>query len=197
MPFRHHSPDLASFRLGDLENVKNNASQAGQVIDTRLLSSLLFLFLSLLLICHYSLSQDAVCSFMKVPFRSPILLTRHWYQMFSTLNPVPTFPNYRGPLSVGTAEYEIPISEIPSSSKPPDANISSIKFRTFYPAQPTKRQDNSATWLPEPQKEWLEAYCAFLSAPPNISKFFSYVCKSQPIDLLTCLTLFLATSLFP
>jgi hypothetical protein len=29
MPFRHHSPDLAFFRLGDLEKVKIDASQAG------------------------------------------------------------------------------------------------------------------------------------------------------------------------
>jgi hypothetical protein len=177
-----------------------NAPPAGQVLTQScsvFFSFLFSLFQSLLLICHSSLPQDAFCSSMKVPVRSSNLLTRHWYQMFSTLNPVPTFPNYHGPLSVGTAEYEIPISEIPSSSNPPDANISSIKFRTFYPAQPTKRQDNSATWLPEPQKEWLEAYCAFLSAPPNISKFFSYVCLAQPLtSLSTCLTLSIDMSLF-
>lgn len=98
--------------------------------------------------------------------------------MFSSLNPVPAFPPYRGPLNVGTAEYEIHVSELPSSSKVPDPDISTIKFRIFYPAgaDTAHPKDCPVPWLPEPQREWLDAYCDFLNAPPKISKLFSYVC---------------------
>ncbi|ERF70009.1 hypothetical protein EPUS_03561 [Endocarpon pusillum Z07020] len=95
--------------------------------------------------------------------------------MFSSLNPVPSFPRYRGPLSVGTSEYEILISDISSTSKVPDPTISTIKFRTFYPTQSTEDEDFSARWLPEPQKEWVQAYCDFLNAPPKIASFFSHI----------------------
>ena len=100
-------------------------------------------------------------------------LTRHFLTMFSDLNPIPTFPKYRGPFKVGTAEYEIPTSEIPSSSRVPDPDISTIKFRTFYPASPSEKKNWSASWLPEPQREWLDAHFSFLNAPPHISKCIS------------------------
>lgn len=93
--------------------------------------------------------------------------------MFSNLNPIPAFPNYRGPLNVGTAEYEIPTSVIPSSSHLPDPETATIKFRIFYPAPSSPKKNWSVTWLPEPQREWLDAYLSFLQAPPNVAKYMS------------------------
>lgn len=86
---------------------------------------------------------------------------------------VPSFPPYKGPFSVGTAEYEIPVSELASSTAVPDADITTIKFRIFYPATSEKATQPKASWLPEPQNEWFNAYCTFLSAPPKLAKILS------------------------
>jgi hypothetical protein len=154
------------------ERVRNPLTQVHRVFISLLVSPCPLWFLSshlqldfLSVLNEHSLRQS----------RHSQLLTRPSYRMFSNLNPIPTFPTYRGPLNVGTAEYEIPIAELPSSSKIPDPNIPTIKFRTFYPAPSSKKNNWSATWLPEPQREWLDAYLAFLRAPPNISKLFSCV----------------------
>lgn len=84
--------------------------------------------------------------------------------MFSFLNPFPHLPEYAGPHKVGTTEFEIPISEIPSSSAIPDQKITTVKFRLFYPTTADARSSKPVYWLPEPQKQWNTAYASFMGA---------------------------------
>lgn len=84
--------------------------------------------------------------------------------MLSYFNPLPHLPQYPGPQRVGTAEFEIPISEIPSSSISPDPRISTIKFRLFYPTTKDAQATQPVYWLPEPQKQWNDAYASFMGA---------------------------------
>lgn len=91
------------------------------------------------------------------------------FSLLSRLNPVPSFPAYTGPYNVGTQEIEIPISDLSTVSPPPDANITTVSFRIFYPCEPTK--SNSVYWLPSPQAEYFRAYFRFLSAGPRLAYF--------------------------
>lgn len=93
--------------------------------------------------------------------------------LLSRLSPIPAFPAYTGPYHVGTQEVEIPISDLPTSSPPPDANITTVSFRIFYPCQPSKPKP--AYWLPSPQGEYFRAYARFLSAGPRLASFLSYL----------------------
>lgn len=103
--------------------------------------------------------------------------------MISSLNPIPTLPNPLGPHKVGTVEWEVPVSEIPSSSPLPDAQISTIKFRIFYPTASTAKSKSSASWLPTPQREWNRAYASFLGAGPRLSSLISSM--PSPINFAT------------
>lgn len=96
--------------------------------------------------------------------------------LLSRLNPVPSFPSYTGPYSVGTQEVEIPVSDLPSTSPPPDANITTLSFRIFYPCKPTKPKP--VYWLPSPQGEYFRAYARFMSAGPRLASFLSWVAQS-------------------
>ncbi|KAL2435156.1 hypothetical protein ABEF95_014083 [Exophiala dermatitidis] len=93
--------------------------------------------------------------------------------MISSLNPVPTLPEPLGPYKVGTTEWEIPTSEISSLSLSPDPQISTIKFRTFYPTTSEVCSKGFVPWLPNPQRAWSEAYASFLGASPRLSFFFA------------------------
>ncbi|EHY60383.1 hypothetical protein HRR83_000143 [Exophiala dermatitidis] len=93
--------------------------------------------------------------------------------MISSLNPVPTLPEPLGPHKVGTTEWEIPISEISSPSLSPDPQISTIKFRIFYPTTSEVSSKGFVPWLPNPQRAWSEAYASFLGASPRLSFFFA------------------------
>lgn len=93
--------------------------------------------------------------------------------MFSSLNPLPSFPAYTGPYKVGSSEIEIPISEIPSKSPVPDAKITSIKFRVFYPTNSDATSKKSISWLPEPHKDSMAALISFTGASPRIQKLLS------------------------
>lgn len=95
--------------------------------------------------------------------------------MFSYLSPIPTLPEFPGPLAVGSTEYEIPVAEIPSPSPVPEPTISTIKFRVFYPTSSSPSAKQTIPWLPQPQQQWLEAYAIFLGASPSLAKLFSYV----------------------
>ena len=81
----------------------------------------------------------------------------------SFLNPTPSIPKFRGPYKVGSTEYEIPISEIDQTSKPPSSKITTIKFRLFYPTD-AKPSRETITWVPPPQKQWIDAFSNFLGA---------------------------------
>ena len=92
---------------------------------------------------------------------------------FSLLNPIPAFAAHTGPYNVGTQEVEIPISDLPLSSPPPDASITTLSFRIFYPCQPDTTKPKPVYWLPKPQGEYLRAYSRFLSAGPRLAAFLS------------------------
>jgi len=91
--------------------------------------------------------------------------------MISYLNPIPSLPDPFGSHKVGTSEWEIPVSEI-ASSTPPDPTISTIKFRLYYPTLPSETS-GSIQWLPPPQKQWIEAYSSFMGAGPRLASFIS------------------------
>ena len=86
-----------------------------------------------------------------------------------SLNPLPSLPRYAGPYNVGSTEYEIPISEIGSRASCPDPQMTTIKFRLFYPTDATSAREN-ITWIPRPQKQWIEAFSSFLGASPGWSR---------------------------
>jgi platelet-activating factor acetylhydrolase len=92
--------------------------------------------------------------------------------MFSYLNPVRSLPENPGPLAVGSTEYEIPVTEIPSLSPVPDSSISTIKFRVFYPTS-SAASSPAINWLPHPQQQWVEAYAKFLGASASLAKLIS------------------------
>lgn len=76
---------------------------------------------------------------------------------------LPYLPDYSGPHKVGATEVEIPSSEISASGS---STIETIKFRIFYPTnpKPSSRPNSNLYWLPDPQKEWTEAYASFMGA---------------------------------
>lgn len=84
--------------------------------------------------------------------------------MFSYLNPLPSLPQYAGPHKVAVTDYEIPVSEISLDDSGPDSQISTIKFRVYYPTGSDQVAKESVYWLPDPQKQWNAAYASFLGA---------------------------------
>jgi platelet-activating factor acetylhydrolase len=91
--------------------------------------------------------------------------------MFS-LSPVSYLPSYAGPYKVGSTEYEIPVSEIDPEVSMPDAPISTIKFRLFYPTN-ASASSQPITWVPSPQKPWIQAFSTFLGASLGWSSFIN------------------------
>ena len=89
--------------------------------------------------------------------------------LFSHLNPVPTFPPYSGPYSVGTTDVEIEASQLPLRSPTPDPSVSTVNFRIFYPCEPSAKRANPVYWLPQPQQEYLSAYFGFLGVSQRLS----------------------------
>ncbi len=85
----------------------------------------------------------------------------------SRLNPIPRLPEYTGPYKVGTVDVEIPIADLKSTAPAPAdaAEIETIQFRIFYPAQPDS-EGKRITWLPAPQRDHLSAYIKFLGVGP-------------------------------
>lgn len=78
---------------------------------------------------------------------------------------LPYLPEYSGPHKVGATEVEVPCSEVPSESEL-SSPIETVKFRIFYPTdkKSTTKPASTLYWLPEPQKEWTEAYASFMGA---------------------------------
>lgn len=93
--------------------------------------------------------------------------------MFSYLNPLPHLPAYPGPCKVGTREIEIPISEIQSTTTVPNSQITTIKFRLFYPTTTDAKSTQHAYWLPEPQKQWNDAYADFMGGSSGLTNLLT------------------------
>ncbi|KAJ9616291.1 hypothetical protein H2200_000009 [Cladophialophora chaetospira] len=106
--------------------------------------------------------------------------------MISLLSPIPALPKPFGPHKVGTSEWEIPVSEIPSPSPIPDEELTTIKFRLFYPTTPNAKSKNSVSWLPSPQREWNQAYASFLGASSRVSSFISLLPSLLNMTNLPC-----------
>ncbi|KAI2470823.1 phospholipase A2 [Annulohypoxylon bovei var. microspora] len=99
-----------------------------------------------------------------------------WSSLLSRLNPIPSFEEYTGPYKVGTADVEIPVSELDSPAPAPDnaAEIETIQFRIFYPAHPDA-QGKRITWLPAPQRDHLSAYIQFLGVGQLVAQAVSFL----------------------
>ncbi|KIW70129.1 hypothetical protein PV04_02430 [Phialophora macrospora] len=106
--------------------------------------------------------------------------------MIPQLSPIPALPKPFGPHKVGTTEWEIPISEIPSPSPVPEEKITTIKFRLFYPTTPKAKSKSSVTWLPSPQREWNQAYASFLGASPRVSSLVSLIPSLLNMTTMPC-----------
>jgi len=95
--------------------------------------------------------------------------------LLSNLNPLPNFPAYTGPYTVGSVDVEIPVSELGPALKPSasDPQINTIAFRIFYPCAPggSKRP---VRWIQSPQREIVNAYGRFLGAGSAMSSAMSY-----------------------
>lgn len=90
------------------------------------------------------------------------------------VNPIPSLPDYTGPYKVGTADVEIPVSDLhaPSTAPPNAAGILTVQFRIFYPAQPDST-GKKISWLPAPQRSHISAYTKFLGIGAFTSELLS------------------------
>lgn len=92
------------------------------------------------------------------------------------VNPVPSLPDYTGPYKVGTVDVEIAVADLQAPSDAPAhaADIHTILFRIFYPAQPESK-GKRITWLPAPQRSHVSAYTKFLGFGSVASEILSCV----------------------
>ena len=88
----------------------------------------------------------------------------------SFLSPVPSFPNYTGPYSVGTLDVEIPTTELPSPAPAPVPTITTISFRVFYPCEVPAKEPKPVFWISDPQPQVLAALLRFLGASPGLAE---------------------------
>ena len=88
--------------------------------------------------------------------------------------PMPSLQTPPGPFRVGTSVYEIPTTDIPSTSPVPDPDITTFRFRLYYPTTFDAKSTTPVPWLPQPQNEWTRAYLEFSGA----SGFLSHVVSS-------------------
>lgn len=86
-----------------------------------------------------------------------------------SLSPIPSFPAFTGPYSVGTTDVEIPVSELDSSSSTADESIHTIQFRVFYPCEGDAKVPNGINWIPKPQRGYVSAYTRFLGAGTTLA----------------------------
>ena len=88
-----------------------------------------------------------------------------------------TFPAYNGKYDVGTVDVEIPISDLPAASEAPEGAVSTVAFRIFYPCQaPGKGETHRPVrWVPQPQRETINAFAKFLGAGSKLASLISFV----------------------
>ena len=185
--------------LPSLRNLEGNGSKRHPILgyNTSFHCTYVCLFLS-----NTTLDIDRVHKPYKILYLKTALLLQRRVQgrvllhmrtetpFLSRLSPVPSFPAYTGPYSVGTQDVEIPTSELHSPALAPHSQISTISFRLFYPCEPEQRKSNPVFWLPEPQGEYLRAYYRFLSAAPWLASLLRYhkpTFRVEDGDVLTLL----------
>ncbi|KAK7749697.1 hypothetical protein SLS53_000276 [Cytospora paraplurivora] len=97
-------------------------------------------------------------------------------QYLNKVNPIPILPDYTGPYKVGTADVEIPISDLhaPSSAPSNAADILTVQFRIYYPAQ-ADSNGKRITWLPAPQRSHISGYTKFLGFGSFTSEMLSFL----------------------
>ncbi|TVY81442.1 putative phospholipase A2, partial [Lachnellula suecica] len=91
----------------------------------------------------------------------------------SRLSPVPAFPAYTGPYTVGTLDIELPVSELEAPSASPDDSISTVNYRVFYPCDPGFKGKN-VSFIPSPQRDYVAAYTRFLGAGNMLAEAISF-----------------------
>lgn len=91
----------------------------------------------------------------------------------SRLSPIPAFPPYTGPYTVGTVDIELPVSDLDAPSASPDEFIHTVQYRIFYPCD-SEFKGKHISWIQSPQREVLAAYTRFLGAGNVLSEFISY-----------------------
>lgn len=86
------------------------------------------------------------------------------------------FPAHTGPYSVGTVDIELPISSLPQpfATPCPDAEVTTILFRLFYPCvEPdTSAKTPAATWIPSPQDGHIREFGKFLGLSESLANLF-------------------------
>jgi platelet-activating factor acetylhydrolase len=96
-----------------------------------------------------------------------------------SLNPTPGFPEYTGPYSVGTFDVEVPVQELDAGCEKPEEakGIETVLFRVWYPCvregEKGKELKKGIPWLPNPQREYIEAYSRFLGAGKRAASIIS------------------------
>ncbi|MBE7180049.1 MAG: hypothetical protein INR71_02380 [Terriglobus roseus] len=91
---------------------------------------------------------------------------------FSKVSPMPAFPQYSGPYTVGSADLEIPVSSLQSPAPAPDADVTTVAFRIFYPCDEASR-DRPIRWLAYPHRGYVQAFAQFLGASNIFAQLFS------------------------
>lgn len=104
---------------------------------------------------------------------------------FSKFSPLPGFPDYDGPHTVGSSEFEVPASSLDSSAPAPDSDVNTVSFRIFYPCQPGN--EPAVRWVSTPQRGYVSAFAKFLGAGNVFSSLISYVIAETKVarSLLT------------
>lgn len=93
---------------------------------------------------------------------------------FNSLSPVPAFPKYTGPYTVGTVDLEIPLSELDPATLSPDPHVTTLSARIFYPCQDPAKAPAKTYWYPQPQQDYFAAYLQFLGTSSRLSHLISY-----------------------
>lgn len=122
-----------------------------------------------------SLSLDPFSHFFRASsYNTPASTSSYNMAFLSHLNPIPSFPAYTGPYTVGTFDVEIPSSSLHSSTSTTDIP-STVAFRCFYPCEPNSKSPRSVKWVAGPQKQVINAYAQFLGAGQRGSSLLSNI----------------------
>jgi hypothetical protein len=100
-------------------------------------------------------------------------------------------PAFVGPYTVGIANVEIPIAELPTDvTSTLDRTIPTVHFAIYYPCKTpsTEQEQNDAQqdpiyWVPRPRKANVQALSQFMGFSPKLATIFSYVEQSLSLGI--------------